>query len=361
LLKQDKPVILHVINSLGMGGAELLLKNTLPLLEAYEHIICYLGGSEELKESFSTYPVHCLQHSSRLHFLRSIRRLRKIIKQNNISVIHAHLFDSTLIARLACPDKVKLVFTIHNLLSKDAFEVNRLSLWAEKITYTKRQTVIGVSDGVLKDYNAQVGLKGPSHVIYNYISDIFFNIELKQRPALQNGIRLVAVGNLRRQKNYENLLKAISIIKDFPVSLDIYGSGDLQDALQHFINDHTLNVSLKGRTGDVASVLPNYDAYIMPSLFEGYGIAPMEAMAAGMPVLLSDIPVLREVAGESPLYFDPLNPQSIADAIKEALQNRNQLIQRSTGNRSRVKEKASKEIYKQKLESIYRSVLSGNS
>jgi alpha-1,3-rhamnosyl/mannosyltransferase len=87
----------------------------------------------------------------------------------------------------------------------------------------------------------------------------------------------------------------------------------------------------------------------------------MEAMAAGMPVLLSDIPVLREVAGESPLYFDPLNPQSIADAIKEALQNRNQLIQRSAGNRSMVKEKASKEIYKQKLESIYRSVLSGNS
>jgi glycosyltransferase involved in cell wall biosynthesis len=231
---------------------------------------------------------------------------------------------------------------------------------AEKLTYRKRQHIVGVSAEVIKDYDTYIGLKGGSSVLYNYVDEKFFSLNYIPRQNATD-LRLVAVGNLRRQKNYENLLQAFTLLKDYSVSLDIYGAGNLEETFRNFITTNNIRVTLKGLITDVASVLSAYDAYILSSLFEGYGIAPMEAMAAGMPVLLSDIPVLREVAGESPLYFDPLNPQSIADAIKEALQNRNQLIQRSAGNRSMVKEKASKEIYKQKLESIYRSVLSGNS
>lgn len=301
--------------------------------------------------------VHCLQHTSRLYFLRSILRLRKIIKHNDVALIHAHLFDSTLIARLACPKKVKLVFTIHNFLSKDAFNVNRLSLWAEKLTYTKTQTVIGVSGGVLKDYNEFVGLKGPAYVVYNYISQTYFKIEYKHRSEFQNGIRLIAVGNLRRQKNYENLLKALVLISDLPVSLDIYGSGDLQESLQQYVNEHRLHVTLKGWSSNVAAVLPFYDAYIMPSLFEGYGIAPMEAMATGMPLILSDIPVFREIAGDSPQYFIPEDPKSIAEAIKYVYFNWDTFIKRSSVNKKIMLDKASLDMYRNSISAIYQSIL----
>lgn len=340
-----------------MGGAEMLLKNTLPLLEEYKHIVCYLGGTEELKESFAAFPVYNLHHHKHLDVLRSIRRLRKIIVDNNAAIVHAHLFESTLIARLACPAKVKFIFTIHNLLSKDAFEVNRFSLWVEKFTYKKRHTIIGVSAGVIKDYDKYIGVKGAAYVVYNYIEDKYFENGYMIRDQLEQSFRLVAVGNLRRQKNYENLLKAFELLRDYPVTLDIYGKGDLQAFLQEVINKNKLSVTLKGRIQNVADVLPLYDAYIMPSLFEGYGIAPMEAMAAGMPVLLSDIEVFKELAGKSPVYFKPDDPESIAEAVKNMYKNWSEIKKRSEDNSAMVFDKASKQVYKTKLLDVYRQIL----
>ena len=56
-------------------------------------------------------------------------------------------------------------------------------------------------------------------------------------------------------------------------------------------------------------------AFIYPSTFEGFGMPVLEAMAAGLPVACSDIPPLREVAGEAALFFDPLSEDAIADAL----------------------------------------------
>ena len=53
-------------------------------------------------------------------------------------------------------------------------------------------------------------------------------------------------------------------------------------------------------------------AYVFPTLSEGFGLPPLEAMAAKLPVVCSDIPVLREVCGDAALYIDPYDPQSIA-------------------------------------------------
>jgi glycosyltransferase involved in cell wall biosynthesis len=57
-------------------------------------------------------------------------------------------------------------------------------------------------------------------------------------------------------------------------------------------------------------------AFVYPSIFEGFGMPVLEAMAAGIPVACSDIPPLREVAGEAALFFDPLNEDAIAIAVE---------------------------------------------
>lgn len=352
--------ILHVINTLDLGGAEILLRNTLPLLDEYEHVVCYLGGNAALKTSLAAYTVHCLEHRGKRDSLRSVFRLHRIIRDHKIDIVHAHLFYSTLLARLACPRSVKFVFTIHNLLSKDAFEVNRLALWAEKLTYKKRHAIIGVSAGVISDYDAWIGVKGKTFVLYNYIEDKYFTVPYAARENITDYFKLVAVGNLRRQKNYQNLLQAFALLKEYPVSLDIYGGGDLEKDLQDYINQHQLPVTLKGRVQDVSVLLPAYDAYIMCSLFEGYGIAPMEAMAAGMPVLLSDIEVFREVAEDRPRYFNPADPTAIAAAILDVYHNWQVFRQGSYANRQLILGKASDQVYKGQLVSIYQSILKDN-
>jgi len=354
-----KPVILHCINHLGLGGAEILLKNTVKQLDCYDHVICYLKYPHTLATAFNSSPVYHLNYTSFFKSFQAIQCIRKIIERHNVDVVHSHLFYSTLLARFACARKSKLVFTVHNILSKDAFEVNRLSLWAEKLTYKKRHTVVGVSGEVLNDYNSWVGIKGKSFVLYNYVDEQFFNLSRPIDPDISSGLRLIAVGNLRRQKNYHKLIEAFTLLKTVPISLDIYGAGDLEKDLEkellYKINEGRLNIRLMGRIDNVADVLSDYHAYIMPSLFEGFGIAPMEAMAAGMPVLLSDLPVFKEIAEDLPVYFNPTSSSSIANAILYVYNNWTEVISNVNKGRELIKSKASRDVYVSKLIRIYNS------
>jgi glycosyltransferase involved in cell wall biosynthesis len=354
-LSADKQTILHCIDSLGLGGAEVLLRDTLPLLGGFNNIVCYLHPPESLATDFKDYPLYCLNYSSKLSTLKAVKALKKIIQKHRVSIIHSHLFYSSLLSRLACPKEVRLFFTIHNILSRDAFEVNRFSLIAEKLTYKKRHHIIAVSHEALNDYDKWVGIKGKADVLYNYVSQKFFDLQYSYNQEVKGSFKLVAVGNLRRQKNYPALLKAMDMVKDIPVTLDIYGSGDLQEELQKAIGENQLNVRLMGRVDDVSEILLNYHAYIMPSLFEGFGIAPMEAMAAGMPVLLSDLPVFKEIGGDLPEYFDPGSPASIANTIRNSFQNWNSVKEKAANGKERIRNKASKEIYFKKLSAIYSS------
>ena len=350
-----KSVVLHCINSLGVGGAEVLLRDTITGMPEFDHVICYLNKPEDLLPDFKNYSTYNLGHSGWKNSFRTISRMKKIIRQHNPDVIHSHLFEVTVLSRLATSKNDNFFFTIHNIMSKDAFEVNRMSVFAERVTYKKRHTIIGVSQQALNDYNKWIGIKGKSFVLYNYVKQSFFDASYDYNRDIQNAFKLVAVGNLRRQKNYFALLEAIHLLKDHPIHLDIYGSGDLEKELLDKINKERLNVRLMGRTNDVSAVLPAYHAYIMPSLFEGFGIAPMEAMAAGMPVLLSNLEVFKEVAEDFPVYFDPANPSTMADAIKYAYDNWQQVKSKAQKGKSMIKQKVSREVYFSNLIKIYNS------
>ena len=65
------------------------------------------------------------------------------------------------------------------------------------------------------------------------------------------------------------------------------------------------------------------DCFVFPSLYEGFGLPPLEAMACGCPVLVSDIPVEREVCGDAALYFNPLEPSEILRIITQYLNDAN--------------------------------------
>lgn len=313
--------LLHVIDTLQIGGAEKLLTGVINRLNGkYEQYLVLLNRPDTL-----LHEIEVIQEVKVLHF-RSYkdlfitgRQLRRFIKDRQIQIVHSHLYWSNIVARMARPSGVKLINTIHAISSEASYKINKASYYLEKLTYGKNTHLVTVSREVLTDFDKWIGVKGPAQVIYNMIEDRFVQAVPKSAVS-QQGLKLVSVGNLRWQKNYEYLLEAFIHLPPH-VSLDIYGEGALRPKLQAYIDQKKINVRLMGHHHNLQQLLPGYDFLVMSSFYEGFSLGLMEAMALGLPALLSDIPVLREAGDDTALYFNIDNPQHFVDLIQRIMTN----------------------------------------
>ncbi len=132
------------------------------------------------------------------------------------------------------------------------------------------------------------------------------------------------VGRLEKKKNTPNLLEAFSILKeDYPglsIYLSLVGSASYgYDEVKYVIEDFNLSsyINIPGwiLDEDMPYVYAGALAFIFPTKHEGFGIPVLEAMASGVPTAVSDLKVLREVAGDASLYFNYKNSQEIADVM----------------------------------------------
>lgn len=317
-----RPRIIHVINDLSIGGAELLLSNTIRLLPDFEHIVVYLFSGADLTENFRQQGVELisLRHKSWRSMFVSSRRLNTIIREKKPLLVHSHLFQATICARLAVPASVPLVSTIHSLYSKDLFEKSVKSLLVARLTLKKRHTLIAVSDCVMKDYLSYVHFKGKHFILHNFLPDSVFQ---KRNDRLAGDVvKFVAVGNLKEAKNYYYLLEIFKHLKDAKISLDIYGKGTLHEKLKAYIDREGLNVKLCGSMNYTSPQLGQYDFFIQASSHEGFGLSVLEAMACDIPAILSDIPVFRETTNNLASFFPLDNAGKAAEIIKATLSNK---------------------------------------
>ena len=134
---------------------------------------------------------------------------------------------------------------------------------------------------------------------------------------------LLCVSTLHPHKNLPRLIRAYGRKeRDFPLILAGL-RGFHAETIERLIDEMGLQESVQ-ITGWVPreqlySLYARARAFVYPSTFEGFGMPVLEALAAGIPVACSDIPPLREVAGEAALYFDPLNEDGIASAIERVM------------------------------------------
>ena len=344
--------LLHIIDGLGVGGAEMLVVTLLKNLKDYNLHLIVLGKPDTLAGEL---PPSCKLTILDFKTYRDIpscaRFINRYIKVNRIQVIHSHLYWSNVIARLATPRRIPLFNCIHNISSLASYNVNRLSLYLERFTYRRRHHIIAVSKTVLNDFDEFVGLKGPSTVLYNIIRDEFFTA-LPKQVFSKDEIRLVAIGNLRKQKNYSYILKAFQTVPK-NVSLDIYGIGPLQEEIQKEIDAGKLNIRLCGLRSDMDEVLRGYDAFVMCSTHEGFSVALMEALSSGLPAFLSDIPVQHESAEDAAVYFNLQDPEDFGRKLMLAFADTERLKQMSKKGVERAALLTKKEHYIKKLESLY--------
>jgi glycosyltransferase involved in cell wall biosynthesis len=131
---------------------------------------------------------------------------------------------------------------------------------------------------------------------------------------------VLASGQRRPHKNWAALIRALALVApEIRPRLIITGARG-EDPLRPLVDALGLAdwVTLMGWVEDdeLAALQDRARAVAMPTLAEGFGLPVLEAMARGLPVLASDLPVLREVGGHAVLYFDPRSTRAIADALR---------------------------------------------
>jgi glycosyltransferase involved in cell wall biosynthesis len=204
--------------------------------------------------------------------------------------------------------------------------------------------VISVSDATRRDVQNTLGIPGSRiRMIYNAPDPIFTaqirGLELDESYRIMERYQinypfLLYAGNIRPQKNIPRLIEAFSVLRGELSSHLIYSDlrliiiGDeiskypavrhsvIQSRVEHavrflgFVPINTLRIFYKAAA-----------AFVFPSLYEGFGLPPMEAMACGTPVITSNVSSLPEVVGDAAIIVNPENVFDIARGIREALLN----------------------------------------
>ena len=188
------------------------------------------------------------------------------------------------------------------------------------------ERVVTISETVKEDLVREFGLPpGKIRVIYPWIKDTFF----EPPPAAGSpvpGEYLLYLGLRIAHKNVDGIIRAfLLLLDDFPkLKLVIAGSRySTPDMVDRWKGDPRLRERLieipDPTDDDIARLFGGAKAFVFPSFAEGFGLPPLEAMASGVPVVCSDIPVFREVYGDAVRYVDPNRAESIAEGVREVL------------------------------------------
>ena len=219
----------------------------------------------------------------------------------------------------------------------------RMSMWS---AVHKSDRILTVSEASKRDILRFFDVDdGKVDVIYNAIDERFLRPpdpermdQVKQRYQLDHPF-LLYVGNIKPHKNLERLIDAFGRVRAAGLdNLRLMIIGDeisKYPALRQAVHRHRLDKYVRFLGFQPYDTLsPFYHlarAFVFPSLYEGFGLPPLEAMACGTPVVTSNVSSLPEIAGGAAILVDPYEPASIAEGIARAVSDetlRAELIER---------------------------------
>ncbi len=289
------------------------------------------GFVESLGENF-----RALSQTDPLYSMREQLRIPAQLRRAKVDVFHAPHY--TLPFTTPCNSVVTIHDCIHLLFpqylpSRVAYIYARTALW---IAANRSSRVLTVSEASKKDILSFFNIDPEKITVIPNGIDGQFMIEpsteaiarVQERYQLKSPF-LLYVGNVKPHKNLERLIDAFfKLRKDGLTNLTLLIIGDeitKYTTIRRTVHRYQLHkyVRFLGFVpSDTLSILYRLaDAFVFPSLYEGFGLPPLEAMASGTPVVTSNVSSLPEVVGNAAVLVDPYDVNSIANGIQTILED----------------------------------------
>lgn len=311
--------ILYVITGLGGGGAEKVVVDLADQMfkRGHQVKIAYLKGQITVYPEQSEIDLVYLGLESIFGARKAYESYKKLLLDFQPDVVHAHMVHANLFARIsrAFFSVPKLICTAHN-----ANEGGKIRMLGYKFTNRFSDINTNVSVEAVETFVQKKAFNESALAIYNGIDLKKFKFLEKDRGAVLN---ILAVGRLTEQKDYPNLLKAISLLGDQNiVHVKIAGDGEERNTIRRLISKYNLesNVELLGRREDIPKLLEKADLFVLSSLYEGFGLVVAEAMACNTFVVGTDCGGVKEVMGDTGILVPPKDSVALSLALTKAIQ-----------------------------------------
>lgn len=237
--------------------------------------------------------------------------------------------------------KKKLIVTIHDLAWKKfpafyPFRTRRVCDLMLKRTIKKADHLIAISKSTKNDLVDYLNIDEEKITVVYEGCDIGRFKPLQITDEIRNsynikGNYILSLGDINPRKNIERLIKAFAIL-DNHVKRNYclvlagnkgYKFKELQNLINYLKLENKVITTGYIRDDDLPMLISGADLFVYPSLYEGFGLPILEAMACGTPVITSNISSMPEIAGKAAILADPYNVEEIADAIKRVLSSTN--------------------------------------
>lgn len=372
---RTRPIkIAHIITGLGIGGAERFLLTLARTVKRDRYDLCFFcivdGGDLIAEFKKAGYPVRiikCYDWQRRLPFrfvMKNIRKLTRILKKERFDIVHTHLYRANMIGRIAA-----ILAGVPHIFSSE-HNTNSwkkpVDIFWDRLLARFTNKVIAVSDYV-KDFtqhqeklDSQKLVTVKHGICLNEFDAVNGRVQTRNLLGFDGNQTIVgSLGRLVPQKGYAYFLKAMPEILDkFPdTQFVIVGDGPLKPELVELSKRLGIesNLHFTGFRKDIPQLLKAMDLFVCSSLWEGFGIVLIEAMACSLPVIAANVGPIPEVVkhGETGILIESENAVQIASSVIQLLANQKQMQQLGRNGRKRVEALFTAETMIENLEHIY--------
>ncbi len=329
--KNNKINILHLISSLQVGGAEKLLIDLLKNTESKDINFTVVVMNDKIDENLKKellntgYKIYFLNRKESHKHPKYFFQLNDIIKKHKINIVHSHNYGGkhwAILCKILKPN-LKIVHTIHDsLIIKNSTKIN---IFLHKYFIDKS---IAISKTVCNECISEKIFKVIQ--IYNGVKVKKFNAKKIPNKNIFNIINIARI--IHQKKGQDILIKALKECKNKGMNFRCNFVGGVYDYdqgsfeyLKKLVNEFDLqkNINFLGNREDIPELLAESDLFILPSRYEGLGLVLLEAMAAGVPIIASNIDGPAELIEheKNGLLFESENHLDLADKIFDFYNN----------------------------------------